>query len=112
MTRIFSENRFTPFGMRSNIPAAQSGGSDSFCRAIRRFRAPFSLRAELNRLKRPFYSCRAMTNETQSLHKNHNLSHDTAIASVVAALYVHHDQQISVILLATLSSQMRDYWRI
>nr|WP_080986209.1 hypothetical protein [Brucella canis] len=86
MTRIFSENRFTPFGMRSNIPAAQSGGSDSFCRA--------------------------MTRETQSLHKNHNLSHDTAIASVVAALYVHHDQQISGILLATLSSQMRDYWRI
>ncbi|WP_310886025.1 hypothetical protein [Brucella sp. 2716] len=108
MTRIFSENRFTPFGMRSNIPAAQSGGSDSF----RRFRAPFSLQAELDGLKRSFDSCRAMTREAQSLHKNHNLSHDTAIASVVAALYVHHDQQISGILLATLSSQMRDYWRI
>ncbi|WP_244394218.1 hypothetical protein, partial [Brucella sp. NF 2653] len=95
-----------------NIPAAQSGGSDSFCRAIRRFRAPFSLQAELDGLKRCFDSDRAMPRKAQSLHKNHNLSHDTAIASVVAALYVHHDQQISGILLAMLSSQMRDYWRI
>ncbi|TCL73661.1 uncharacterized protein (DUF2267 family) [Rhizobium sp. BK251] len=58
----------------------------------------------------PFEDRAAMAREVQALRGNHNLSPDTAISDVAAALRKNVDVAAFEALLATLPQGARDFW--
>lgn len=53
----------------------------------------------------------AVTREVQALRGNHNLSPDTAMSGVAAALRRNVDVAAFEAVLATLQQEARDFWR-
>jgi uncharacterized protein (DUF2267 family) len=74
-------------------------------------RAIFVADWDVDEPKRPFGSRESMTQEVQSLRKDHNFSPDSAIRDVAAALRRHIDDVALDRVLATLPDGAADFWR-
>ncbi|MBV2142290.1 DUF2267 domain-containing protein [Falsochrobactrum sp. TDYN1] len=75
-------------------------------------RAIFVANWDLDEAKQPFFSRQVLTEEVQSLRKDHNFAPDSAISDVTKALRAHMDQKELDAVLAQLPPQARDYWGI
>ncbi|MCZ4089516.1 DUF2267 domain-containing protein [Ensifer psoraleae] len=74
-------------------------------------RAIFVADWDLEEPQMPFAGRFAMTREVQSLRPDHNLSPDTAIADVAAALRRNVDEAVLDRVLARLPAGAADFWR-
>jgi len=73
-------------------------------------RAIFVARWDVDEPRLPFADRRTMTEEVQSLRKNHNFAPDTCIRAVAIALRRHVDERAFDRVLAGLPAEAAEFW--